>query len=297
MTEQKVSSGTRLGTMFLDHIIMTMVAMVFFAPILTVSILQTAQATNADTTLNIFSGWRLIGFLGFAVYFCKDCINGRSIAKRILKLQLVDNKTGQVASPLKCFARNIFCVLWPIEGIVALINPSRRIGDFVAGTRLIPFDSTLEQPKPNYKQIAIALAIASGLILLLVLPFNTLQKNAEKENIYVIESSYSETLSKQIEKLYADSLGQYLTAEVRVYDKVENDTLKYVSAILKLKDNYMEDDEAYRRLKSNTLPLLFSVIPEESFVGLVKYVYQKGDNLKVDKLRINWDKASKRKDL
>jgi len=157
MTEQKVNSGTRFGSMILDHFIMTMIAMIFFIPGMISGFANAFTITHEQTNPDIFGGMSYLGLIGFAIYFCKDCINGRSIAKRILKLQIVDNTTGQVASPLKCFVRNIFCILWPIEAIVALINPSRRIGDRVAGTRLVIFDQTIEQPKLNFGQIAIAL--------------------------------------------------------------------------------------------------------------------------------------------
>ena len=101
----------------------------------------------------------LIFYYQLALYFffCKDCINGRSIAKRVLKLQIIDNKTGESASALKCFIRNIFIIIWPVEGIVALINPSRRIGDYVAGTKLVPFDPSAEQKELNFGNIAISL--------------------------------------------------------------------------------------------------------------------------------------------
>lgn len=52
--------------------------------------------------------WAYLGILGLALYFCKDIINGRSLAKRLLKLQVVDNTTGEVASPMQCFVRNLF---------------------------------------------------------------------------------------------------------------------------------------------------------------------------------------------
>ena len=50
-------------------------------------------------------------------------------------------KTDTVASSLKCLIRNITIILWPIEVIVVLVSPSRRIGDFIAGT---------EWPNPRF---------------------------------------------------------------------------------------------------------------------------------------------------
>ena len=170
MKIKQISTGTRLGSMLLDHLIMTMIAMVFAIPGLIFSVFETFGETQGQTTPSFMSGgFGYIGMLGFAVYFCKDCINGRSIAKRILKLQIVNNSTGQVASPLKCLIRNLFIILWPIEAIVALTNTSRRLGDRVAGTKLIVFDPTIEQPKVNIGQVLIPFVIAYFLMVLLML--------------------------------------------------------------------------------------------------------------------------------
>ena len=151
---KQIDVGTRLGSMFLDHLFMTMIAMAFFIPGMVSGFAEAFKVTHEQTSPNFMGGGLgYIGLLGFSLYFCKDCVNGRSIAKRILKLQVVDNSTGQVASPIKCFIRDLFIVLWPIEAIISLINTSRRLGDRIAGTKLVTFDSTLEQPKINIENI------------------------------------------------------------------------------------------------------------------------------------------------
>src|ERR1035437_1969607 len=103
MTEITPERGIRLGSMLLDHIIMTMIAGIFFIPEIISSFSNVL--THEQPTNDMFGRMIYIFLIGFAIYFCKDCINGRSIAKRILKLQLVDNSTGQVASPLKCLKK------------------------------------------------------------------------------------------------------------------------------------------------------------------------------------------------
>src|SRR5690349_21312936 len=118
----QINAGTRIATMLLDHVFMTVIAMVFFVPGIVGQLTQDLSASNEMAGPGFMYGpLGYIGLFGFALYFCKDIINGRSIAKRILKLQLVDNKTGQVAGPIQCFIRNILCVLWPIEAIIAII--------------------------------------------------------------------------------------------------------------------------------------------------------------------------------
>jgi len=272
--------------MILDHFIMTMIAIIVFIPGMISGFTNAFTFTHEQTNPDIFGGLNYFGLIGFAVYFCKDCVNGRSIAKRILKLQIVDNVTGQVASPLKCFVRNIFCILWPIEAIVALINPIRRIGDRVAGTKLVIFDQTLDQPKLNFGQTAIALGLAYGLMIIVMLPFNAMQSN--KPKVLYEENSYNEQDSKLTEKLFADSLGQNLTADIKVYDKIQNENLKYVSVIFLLNENYLENDNDFEQLKAITTKLLLTRFPVKTFVGQLKYVYKTSDSMSSRSMPLDW---------
>jgi uncharacterized RDD family membrane protein YckC len=266
-----ISVGTRLGAMLLDHFFMTMIAMVFFIPTMISGFSDAFTVSHEQPDFNFMEGtMKYIGFFGFALYFCKDIINGRSIAKRILKLQVVDNKTGQVATPLQCFVRNIFCVLWIVEVIVAMTNTSRRIGDRVAGTKLVYFDAALEQPKFNIGKTILPVIISYGLMALLMqlMPSMTVAKTNYSE------TSYNRSESKELEKLITDSLGKYLTPDIRIYDTVKNENLKYVSTILKLKENYIADDNSYKQLHEVATNLIYSQFPKETFTGQIKYVYQ-----------------------
>jgi uncharacterized RDD family membrane protein YckC len=268
---KQISVGTRLGAMILDHFFMTMIAMVFFIPGMISGFSDAFKVSHEQTNPNFMGGtFGYIGMLGFALYFCKDIINGRSIAKRILKLQVVDNATGQPASPIKCFVRNLLCVLWPVEVIVAMTNTERRLGDRIAGTKLVKFDPTLEQPKINIGQTLIPIAIAYGVMLLLM----QAMPKMEMPKTNYSETSYNQTESKELEKLLTDSLGQYLTPDIKIYDTVKNSNLKYISTILKLKENYLEDDNTYRQLESATETLIYSKFPKETFTGQIKYIFQ-----------------------
>lgn len=272
---KQISTGTRLAAMLLDHLFMTMITMVFFIPGMISSFAGAFNVSHEQNSPNFMSGgmWYL-GMLGFAIYFCKDCINGRSIAKRILKLQVVDNSTGQVASSLKCFIRNTFIIIWPIEAIIALTNPSRRLGDRVAGTKLVKFDSTLEQPKVNIGQVLIPLVIAYGFMFLLMLPLKGITSAIERQKINYSETSYNEQSSKNLEKLLADSLGQYLVPSVKIYDTIQNENLKYISIVLQLRENYLEEESSYEQLSSYTTNLIYSECPKETFTGYSKYIFE-----------------------
>ncbi len=146
-----MTAGKRIGAMLLDHIVMTFVIMIIALPTMM------AKFNNAfgDEPLTPKGGidWSLILMcFGMALYFNKDMIQGKSIAKRALKQEVVDIKTGEVASSLKCFVRNLTIAIWPIEVIVVLISPARRIGDFMAGTRVeLMTDDRNSKPKVDLK--------------------------------------------------------------------------------------------------------------------------------------------------
>jgi len=145
MDVQLSFSKKRLSAAIMDHIIMTMTAMVFFIPGMIYLFMNfnnlSYKELVASADMKIFTYW---GLIGIAFYFCKDCIWGQSIAKRLLKLQIVNNKTGEIAGPFRCLVRNLFIVVFPVEGLMILVNPSKRLGDLVAGTKLIPFDPSIK---------------------------------------------------------------------------------------------------------------------------------------------------------
>jgi hypothetical protein len=108
----------------------------------------------------LFLGNYYLNIIAFSLYFNKDVYSGRSIAKRLLKLQVVDIKTDMPANPIKCLIRNLTLVIWPIEVIVALINNERRIGDFIAGTRLTSYRPVQHNEPVNWAWIAVAIMIS-----------------------------------------------------------------------------------------------------------------------------------------
>lgn len=149
----KVGIGTRIGSMLLDHIFMTFIALIFFIPDM---VSKFNSAFNGEISSDFSEphlSISMIGLFGFSLYFCKDCVNGRSISKRILGLQLINNSDGNIASPIRCMIRNLFCIFWPIEFFVSLFSPSRRIGDVVAGTNLIKIEPGEVEPKINYLNV------------------------------------------------------------------------------------------------------------------------------------------------
>jgi len=163
-----IDGGIRILTMFLDHLFMTIIMMLFSLPVIVPSFTNRFNDSSEPAFFGIFEGpMKYVGLIGFALYFCKDMFNGRSISKRILKLQVVDNKTGKAATPIQCVVRNLFCVFWPIEVFVAVNNTSRRLGDKVAGTKLVYYKSTFERPKMKIFNLLLSFIIAYGFSLLI----------------------------------------------------------------------------------------------------------------------------------
>lgn len=69
--------------------------------------------------------------------FNKDFFGGQSVVHRKLGYKVLDSKTNRTASKIQCMVRNLTGPIWPIEAIFILMNPKRRLGDFIAGTILI----------------------------------------------------------------------------------------------------------------------------------------------------------------
>lgn len=69
--------------------------------------------------------------------FNKDFFNGQSIVNRAWGYQVVDAKTLGTPTKFKCMLRNITGPVFPFELPFVLLNPERRLGDYIAGTKLI----------------------------------------------------------------------------------------------------------------------------------------------------------------
>jgi len=278
--------------MILDHFIMTIIAMLFVIPVMITDLINIINANNDQPNFDFFNNpLSNLAILGFALYFCKDCIDGRSIAKRILKLQVVDNTTGQPARPVKCLIRNLFIIIWPVEAVVALINPERRLGDRVAGTRLTRFIPTTERRRANTGETLIVLFITCGLLYLGMNSLKNWVLNREDTEIHYIESSFNQAESQALMQILADSLGQYCTPEVRLYDKTQNTRLRYIAVILRLKENYLANDDTYMQLNTLVTDLIYKKYPKESFAGRLKYIFE--SSYKIESKSVYFGKETK----
>jgi uncharacterized RDD family membrane protein YckC len=266
-----VNTGNRIVSMLLDHFFMCIIGFLVFLPGTIHLFSEAFKVSHDPPDFTFFNGGiKYYAVFSLALYICKDTINGRSLAKRIMKFQVVDNKTGRVASPMQCMVRNLFIAIWIIEVFVAIANPYRRIGDRVAGTRLVNYDPYLLQPKIDFKKIISPLIVSFGAMCLLIL----LTPSIKFPRTELSKTSYNPTESKELEKLLSDSLGQYFTPDIRIYDTVKNKPIKYISTILRLKDNYISDQNSYQLLDEITTRIIYSRYPSETFTGKLQYVFQ-----------------------
>ncbi len=282
----KVITGARIASMLIDHVIMSIIAAVFTLPIMLGKLSSAFEVSHysSDTPTDYGSAIYLMIF-AMSLYICKDSINGRSIAKRILGHQIIDKKTGLVANPLKCFIRNLFIVIWPVEVIMVLINPTSRLGDKVAGTEVVYFDKEKEVIKTNIPKVILAFVLAYGFLFVILLPIIHLSKSITPSTDKIEESFYNKELSNTANKRFNDSLQQYMSADIRIYNKTVASSKMYISAIFNLKEDYELDGEDYEKIKQFCYQL-FIVTVDKPFTGRMQFVYKHGVKLNIQETKM-----------
>lgn len=117
----------RFNSMVLDHMIHSFVlGIIFTLPVVAMGFPFKAHE-EAEVAM----------VLWFGFYLNKDFLGGRSISKRLLGQVIIDNKTKKSASELQCMIRNFMMILWIIEVPISIFSPNRRLGDFMARTRVV----------------------------------------------------------------------------------------------------------------------------------------------------------------
>jgi uncharacterized RDD family membrane protein YckC len=129
--------------MISDYIFILAVFFPFFMVIMIASFFLTTNNLAEISSINITLSCSLVPFSAMIfVILNKDFFNGQSVSKRIYGYQIVDNKTNMAANETKCMLRNVTMIVWPIEVLMTLMNPTRRLGDLIAGTKLIDKEKT-----------------------------------------------------------------------------------------------------------------------------------------------------------
>lgn len=103
----------------------------------------------------------------FSMFINKDIYFGKSIGKYFNGTRVVSIRTGNAASPIQCSLRNLFILIWPLEAIILLFSPKRRIGDIVAGTKVQESVDISPETKWQYVQAILSMATSGILIYFL----------------------------------------------------------------------------------------------------------------------------------
>lgn len=293
MIKKEVTAGTRIGAMLLDHFVMTFAIMFLVLPF---TIGSFGEGITDDSTTSPFSSdlFFYLMVFGMSLYFNKDMIQGKSVAKRALKLEIVNIKTGEVASSLKCLIRNLTIAVWPIEVIAVLINPSRRIGDLIAGTRVGYISDELNsKPKVDFKNLLLSILIGFLILCAGSLLIKGKIGNGAFDNPDYVETSYNKTLSTQLE-IHLDSMRRdYLVdTHVKVYDTITNDSLKYISALFYLNENYI-DRSSFENIKQDIFNSMYQIVPKSDFILMGKFIYDGQSTKQSTSRTYDWRKIDK----
>jgi uncharacterized RDD family membrane protein YckC len=147
----------RFGSVFIDYVSIALCAILVNIPGVFFEIQKDVPSTPRE--YQSFVIYQVIAL--YTIIVNKDIYLGRSLGKRITSLQVVSNKTGKLANPIQCVIRNLFLFFWPLEGLILFFSPERRLGDIVAGTKVVEFiPNYSESPKINLIQAIAAILLA-----------------------------------------------------------------------------------------------------------------------------------------
>lgn len=167
-TGERMNAGLRIAGGLLDNFIFSSAMSIAFFPFMMINLLASVGDNRLPEPFPL--PFFIAGAVFCALFLCKDVFNGRSPAKRIIKMQVVDSRTGLPANPLRCMVRNIPLLFWPMEGIAVLLNPKKRVGDYLAGTQ-VEYTTSPQRRPSNPGQLFLAFLIALACCSLIVLPF------------------------------------------------------------------------------------------------------------------------------
>jgi uncharacterized RDD family membrane protein YckC len=170
---------TRIGSGMIDYACSTAIAILLSLPLMVSFIYQVHESSTENMAPIPLEGpFLYLSIFGFSLFFSKDIMSARSIGKRLLQLQVRDIKSGEVATPLQCFLRNITLLVWPIELIMIIVNPTRRLGDFIAGTKVEYVHAGVPSYTSSFSRMLLPLSLAFVLTYSLYLPYKFLYKKS-----------------------------------------------------------------------------------------------------------------------
>ena len=143
--------GRRLNSMSMDFSFVLGLVFPFFAILFIPFFIMVASSNDINVLLPMWIGIIPFSFIAFLI-LNKDFYKAKSIAKRHFGYQIVDLKTNRPANELQCVIRNSTMIIWPVEVIASIFSSKRRLGDLIAGTKLIDVDK--EDPELIMNEIS-----------------------------------------------------------------------------------------------------------------------------------------------
>lgn len=119
---------------FIGSAIIMAILMMFF---IMLPIFLNQNGSSTINTNTIFLRTLLLSYISIIYLVLRDLFGKKSIAKRFLKLKIIDSNTGAIASTKQRLLRNATWILGPVEVIVFMLF-KYRIGDKIANTTVVP---------------------------------------------------------------------------------------------------------------------------------------------------------------
>jgi len=156
--------------------------------------------------------------------------------------------------------------------------PDRRIGDKIAGTKLVIYDpETNNKPERSFKKYILPLLSAYAIFIALTFGLGKVSFNEPQTSF--VANTYNASESKTLEKLLTDNFDQYYTVSVRCYDSIENRDLKYVSVICFFKESFLNKIGETDQIRNETRSQVYKLFSKELVTGQLQYVYRSGGNM------------------
>jgi uncharacterized RDD family membrane protein YckC len=124
MTKPLASIGQRFTSQFVDDLIGLAIGVVVFIA---------ARSLALPLELSI------VGFVLY-VFFCDAMPGGQSLGKRFTKTAVVSASNEEPCRYWQSLVRNIVMVLGIVDAIFILGRQRRRLGDYIAGTKVVRLD-------------------------------------------------------------------------------------------------------------------------------------------------------------
>lgn len=106
-----------------------------------------------------------------AMWLCRDCFNGSSYGKHKYCYQVINIKTGTIASPVQCWIRNFFFVFFHLVDIIVMFsNPqNRRWGEMLTNTKVVGYKNIKKTHSMKQKIESFVIIISTFVLMYIVM--------------------------------------------------------------------------------------------------------------------------------